>query len=147
MVLASRGGNLLSLNASALPVALDEIMRFKVNDYVVSALTLDPEQTLAAVTQNGAAYAQNQAWLLPAKAAEHKMRQLLPEKRGEDETLAGAVALGEMDWLIVYRDDGTLSGYRRGSISNRRTMLAAGQDARVLAVTSYSPSPPVGEGA
>jgi len=146
LVLASRTGNLLSLNASALPVALDEIMRFKVNDYVVSALTLDPGQSLVAVTQNGAAYAQNQAWLLPAKAGERRVRQLLPEKkREEDEVLAGAVALGDMDWLIVYRDVGTLSAYHPASLSNRRTMLAADQDARVLGVAVYSPSQTVEE--
>ncbi len=140
MVLASRAGNLLSLSASALPVALDELMHFKVNDFVVAAFTLDPGQTLVAVMQNGAAYAQNQAWLLPAKAGERKVRQLLPEKRGEDEALAGAAALGDMDWLIVYREDGTLSAYRPGSLSNRKTRLTAGQDARVLAVAGYSPS-------
>jgi DNA gyrase/topoisomerase IV subunit A len=146
LVLASRTGNLLSLNASALPVALDEIMRFKVNDYVVSALTLDPGQSLVAVTQNGAAYAQNQAWLLPAKDGERRVRQLLPEKkREEDEVLAGAVALGDLDWLIVYRDDGILSAYRPASLSNRKTMLAAGQDARVLGVAVYSPSQTVEE--
>ena len=145
LVLASRAGNLLSLSASALPVALDEIMHFKVNDYVVSALTLDPGQTLVAVTQNGAAYAQNQAWLLPAKAGERRLRQLLPEKREEDEALAGAVALGGTDWLIVYRDDGTLSAYRPGSLSNRKTMLTTGQETRVLAVAVYSPSQPVEE--
>jgi DNA gyrase/topoisomerase IV subunit A len=146
LVLASRGGNLLSLSASALPVALDEIMRFKVNDYVVSALALDPGQTMVAVTQNGAAYAQNQAWLQPAKAGDRRMRQLLPEKRAEDEALAGAVALGGTDWLIVYRDDGTFTAYRPGGLSNRKTILAAGQDARVLAVANYSPSQPVDEG-
>jgi DNA gyrase/topoisomerase IV subunit A len=145
LVLASRAGNLLSLSAGALPVALDEMMHFKVNDYVVSALTLDPGQTLVAVTQNGAAYALNQARLLPANASERRMRQLLPETREEDEALAGAVALSGTDWLVIYRDDGTLSAYRPGSLSNRKTILSAGQDARVLAVAGYSPSQPVEE--
>jgi hypothetical protein len=146
LVLVSKGGSLLSQSISALPVALDEIMRFKVNDYVVSALTLAPEQTLVAVTQDGAAYAQNQAWLLPAKTVERKIRQILPENNAEDDALAGAVALGALDWLIVYREDGTLSAYRPGNLSNRKTLLAAAQYARVLAVTGYSPSQPVAEG-
>jgi hypothetical protein len=152
LALVSRNGSTLSLNAGALPVALDEIMRFKVNDYVTSALVIDPEQTLVAVTQNGAAYAQNQAWLLPAKANEHRSRQLLPEKHAEDEVIAGAAALASQDWLIVYREDGSLAAYKPGGISNRKTILDAGQDAsvlaakRVLAVTGYSPTPQVEEG-
>ena len=144
--LVSKNGSVLSLNAGALPVALDEIMRFKVNDYVVSAVTVAPEQTLVAVTQNGAAYAQNQVWLLPAKPGGSRTRQFLPEKKPEEEVLVGAAALGARDWLIVYRDDGALSAYRPAAISNRRTPLVAAQDARLLAVTGYSPAQPQVEG-
>ena len=137
LALVSKGGSVLSLNAGVLPVALDEIVHFKVNDYVVSALTVAPEQTLVAVTQDGAAYAQNQAWLLPAKAGDRRTRQLLPEKKAEDEALIGAAALGALDWLIVYCEDGTLSAYRPAASSNRKTQLTA---RRVLAVTGYSAS-------
>ena len=143
LVLVSKAGNCTSIAVGSLPVSLDEVMHLKVNDYVIAALVLAPEDKLVAVSPDSLAFAQNQSWILPAKAGEHGHRQFFPSKR-ETITLAGAVSIGKEDRLLTFYEDGTLWISKPENLSGRSTLLNQNDRGRILALaTLISPHPEV----
>ncbi len=133
-VAVSKAGTALSLSAANLPVALEEILRFKVGDFLVAAGTLAAEQSLIAVTQAGVAYRQPAAWYQTSKPAERKTRLLGGEKVEPGFALAGAAAAGEEDWGLLLREDGELFTFKVAGLSQRGTPLYPPSEARALAL-------------
>jgi DNA gyrase/topoisomerase IV subunit A len=137
-VVVSKHGTALSLSAANIPISLDELLRFKVGDFLVAGFTLAAEQFLVAVTQAGVAYRQPAAWFQPGKPAERKTRSLGSEKSEAVLSLAGASAAGGEDWGILLREDGDLLAFKVEGISSRGTPLYPETEARALAMAIIS---------
>lgn len=136
-VVVSKTGIALSLGAATLPVALEEILRFKVGDFLIASLILEAEQSLVAVTQAGVAYRQPASWFQTGKPAERKTRSMGGDKTEAGFALAGAAAAGSEDWGILLREDGSLMTFRTGSISPRGTPLYPAGEIRTLALAVF----------
>jgi hypothetical protein len=137
-VAISKNGTALSLGAASLPITLDEILRFKVGDFLVAAFSLAAEQSLVALTQAGVAYRQPAAWFQSSKPAERKTRSLGGDKTEAGLALAGAAAAGSDDWGILLREDGDLLTFKIEGISPRGTPIYPLTEARALALAVFS---------
>lgn len=133
-VTASKNGSINSQSTAGLPVSLEELVRFKVNDYMVAALVLVGEQLLVALTQDGLFLSQKASWLQPAKPGDRRTRTLAAQKKDAALTLAGAAAAGPEDWAVGFRADGALLAVKAGAISGAGLMVSGTEDARMMAL-------------
>jgi DNA gyrase/topoisomerase IV subunit A len=136
IVTASKLGNFLGVQAAGLPVALEELVKFRAGDYLIGAMRVTPEQSLLAMTHDGKAYHFPREWILPEKAGERKSRLLNLEKKGS--YLVGAAAAGPGDRGMCLREDGSLAFFAVDETSQRGTQIGPSTDAPVLAFTAFS---------
>ncbi len=139
LVLVSKAGNCLGIDTRALSVTLDEIMRFKVNDYIAAASIFAPGEMLIGITQNGRVYFQNQSWISSGKNGEQKVRRLFPAKK-EAEIVAGAVTANSADWLLVLNDAGCLSAFKPGNFIRQGELISTDSDARIVSLAALPPA-------
>jgi DNA gyrase/topoisomerase IV subunit A len=137
LVLASKAGNLISLETASLPISLTEIIKFKVGDYAVSAGLVANDQVLVGVTHTGFAFLQSLEGVKAGKSFKHK---LAPGAGDGEGSLVGAIALFPKDWVVLYREDGTLTSVRASAISSKGSLLDEHNASSILAIAVYSPS-------
>ena len=146
-VVATRSGSVMSTVASSAPLLLEEIIHFKVGDYVVAAFTQGEEQSLVAVSTDGLVYSQpppgKVTTLEGSKASlDRRLRSIFPPRQaGNERTLAGAAAAGAADWGILFREDGTLTAFQVSQATAKGAAAGGDRSTRVLAFTCFSPGP------
>jgi DNA gyrase/topoisomerase IV subunit A len=134
VVLACRSGAIFATQAAALPVGLDEVIHFKVGDYLAASFAIDPEQLMVAVSEDSVGFVQKADWLILAKPGERKFRQVFPERKAGEMTLAGAAAANLQDWGLALREDGTIYAFRVSDLSTRGRPIQEGCELRILAL-------------
>ncbi|HEY9076028.1 MAG TPA: hypothetical protein VIO61_05760 [Anaerolineaceae bacterium] len=142
LALAMKKGALFSQAVSGLPVSPTELVHPRAGDYLTSAFTITPDQSLVAITREGIAYVQPGEWLIPENGQDHRTRRLFPEK-DEEQQVIGAAAVSKEDWGFIFREDGSLMSFKISSLTNRRPIpiSSSGKSASgVLAFSVYSPS-------
>lgn len=113
LVLATREGFLLALEARLLPYTSDEVMQLGPLDHVVSALCPGDKPSLLVLTNNGKAVHREVGWLEPASSFKSRGQALLsPSRREAGLRVIGAAAVDAGDWCAVLRSDGALLAYR-----------------------------------
>jgi DNA gyrase/topoisomerase IV subunit A len=126
-------GRLLGLDVDDLPYSADEHIRLSASDYVVAAFTLQPEQSILCVTQNGKVIQREAGFLEVAKSAASRGQALIPPSRLEQGTrFIGAAAVKAGDKVVVLTGEGQLSAHLAddvtgaGSICPGATLLSMG---------------------
>jgi hypothetical protein len=107
----------------------------------VSALALNEEQSLLALTRAGAAFALKHDSLQPNRPYQRRTRALFSAKEDDDEdapTLVGAAAVSPGDLGVALWDDGALAAFDPGAVSARGEQITRG-DARALALAAFTP--------
>ena len=101
LVLVSRGGYISALPVSRLTVGLEEIMRLDMQDYLVAAFIIHPEQLLVIAAEDGELLVQKNPWGDPADANGIKRRVLARSKAGSLHLMgAGAAGSGSTAFLL-----------------------------------------------
>ena len=145
LTLVTKAGNCLGIDTNSLSVSLDEIMRLKVNDYVVSASVLYPGEILVAVSQNGQMYVQEYSWFSSSKSGEKSRHLLTPGI--DNEGVVGAVTAGREDWLLALHEDGCLSSFKPGKVSRQGSSIGIDDNTPILCIAALGSSDNLGIGA
>ena len=144
VVLACRSGTIFATQTTALPVGLDEVIHFKVGDYLAASFAISPEGLMVAVSEDGIGFVQKADWLILAKPGERKFRQVFPGNKTGEMILAGAAEANLQDWGLVLREDGTIYAFRVSDLSTRGRPIQEGCELRVLALAVIPAAPEEG---
>lgn len=107
-VLSSRNGYICAMPAEKLSIALEEMIKLEMKDYLVSAFALLPEENLVFALESGELYRQDSPWTDPGDADGSKRRLLLGGARtgGVQMIMAGAAA--SQDWVFTLTCKGAI---------------------------------------
>ncbi|MEM5774734.1 MAG: hypothetical protein AAGU05_06990 [Anaerolineaceae bacterium] len=142
-VLATRAGYVSARQAGKLSITLQETIKFDMQDYLVGAFTIQPDQQLLIAAQNGEVYVQKNPWVDPADADGAKRRLLLAGARAGGVSLVGAAALSPGGWHFRLTADGrVLLGRLDGEAERRKTRPAAApaETQKIIAFTPWQQS-------
>ncbi|RPH61839.1 MAG: hypothetical protein EHM81_03410 [Chloroflexi bacterium] len=111
-------GRLLGLDVDDLPYSADERIRLSASDYVIAAFTLQPEQSILCVTQNGKVIQREAGFLEVAKSAASRGQALIPPSRLEQGVrFIGSAAVREADKVAALDGEGQLSVHLAGDVA------------------------------
>ena len=135
-VLLSQEGYLQSLTAEMLSFAVEEAVRLNPTDHLVSALALQPDQSVVAMTQIGKVIHRTADGIPVAEALKRKGKALYSKARREKgvKVVAGA-AVRESDWGVVLHQEGRISLHAMASIFESGTIPVDGE---ILAFATFS---------
>jgi len=133
LVLVSQDGHLLCTRISHLPYSVDEIIRLKKSDHLVSAFILRDETSLLVVTQNGKAFHRDRSWLEPEDGSKEQKRAILTKARRDSGTrIIASAAVEEQDWGFAITTDGSVRVYQMGDVLNRGALLDSTSELNIL---------------
>jgi DNA gyrase/topoisomerase IV subunit A len=109
----SREGFLFSTSPERMPFAIEEAMRLRATDYVISSFSVGSDDSVVAVTNNGKILHREYNWLEPSGSFKSKGQALFSQARRETGVkIAGAAPVREDDWGAVLHQDGRITLHR-----------------------------------
>jgi len=148
-VLVTRGGYVSARQAGRLTITLQETIKFEMQDYLVGAFTIQPEQWLVIAAQNGEVYTQKNPWAEPQSADGSKRRLLLAGARAGGISVVGAGAGAAGSWHFRLTKSGRILIGRVDGPAEKRPARNTAQPAEapdILAFTLWQPSKPAESG-
>lgn len=97
-VQVTRNGYISARPAGKLTITLQETLKFDMQDYLVGAFTIRPEQHILIAAQNGEVYTQKNPWTDPSSADGSKRRLLLGGLHAGGVSVIGAGAASTGSW-------------------------------------------------
>ncbi len=118
-------GRLLGLEVDDLTYSADERIRISATDYVIAAFTLQPEQSILCLTQNGKVIQREAGFLETAKSAASRGQALIsPSRLEQGVRFIGAAAVKEADRLVVLDAEGQITVHAAGEAASAGTLHA-----------------------
>jgi DNA gyrase/topoisomerase IV subunit A len=134
-VLLSQEGYLQSLTAEMLSFAVEEAVRLNPTDHLVTALALQQDQSVVAMTQIGKAIHRTADGIPVADALKRKGKALYSKARREKGVrVVGGAAVRESDWGVVLHREGGISLHAMASIFKSGTIPIEGE---ILAFATF----------
>lgn len=124
-VLVTYEGRLLGLDVDDLTYSAEERIRISATDYVIAAFTLQPEQAILCVTQNGKVIQREAGFVEAAKSAASRGQALIsPSRLAQGVRFIGAAALKETDKVAALDAEGQLTVYEAGQAASAGRLQA-----------------------
>jgi DNA gyrase/topoisomerase IV subunit A len=139
-VMASREGVLFSIEAARLSFNIEEALRLRLSDNILTAFSAGDKPSLLMVTQTGKAVHREIGWLEPASSLKtHGQAIISPERRTKGVRLVGAAAVDEGDWAAAAAGNGSLFLYRVSDLIKSGVLLEGHQGVEILSFSTFSP--------
>ncbi len=135
-VMVSREGFIFSIRAGDLPFSVEEALRLGINDHIVSAFAVGPEDSILVVTRNGKAVHRDASWLEPAASFKsHGQPVISKERRQAGVRVAAAERVKEDDWGFALDSRGRLTAHRMSDLFGSGSL---GLDDPALEILSFA---------
>ncbi len=142
-VQVTRAGYVSARPAGQMTITLQETIKFDMQDYLVGAFTIQPDQSLLIVTRTGEVYVQKNPWAEIADADGSKRRLLLAGARAGGVSVVGAAAVSPGGWYFRLTSDGKVLIGRVENEAERRKIKSAApkpEFMKILAFTAWQQS-------
>jgi DNA gyrase/topoisomerase IV subunit A len=136
--MVSREGYLFSVEPEQLPFAIEEAIRLRATDYIVSSFAVNQGDSIVVVTNNGKVIHRDFTWLEPFTSFRSKGQALFSQVRREAGIkVAGAAAANEHDWGAVLLQDGRVCIYKMKDLYASGSIPATETDINILDFTVF----------
>jgi DNA gyrase/topoisomerase IV subunit A len=123
---------------SKLPFAIEEAIRLRATDYIVSSFAVNQGDSIVVVTNNGKVIHRDFTWLEPFTSFRSKGQALFSQVRREAGIkVAGAAAANEHDWGAVLLQDGRVCIYKMKDLYASGSIPATETDINILDFTVF----------
>ena len=154
LVIASKEGFLLGLEANRLPITIEEAMKLGTTDHIITGFSASPAEpagagggkskaerpqpSLLVVTQNGKVLQRDLSWLEIASTFKTRGQPIFSkERRATGARLVGAAAVLEEDWGVALHADGGLTTHRVKDLVAAGSIFAGKQAGEILDFTTF----------
>ena len=135
LALVSWEGYLMCVDMKKLPFSIEEVMRLRATDHLVTALVPIPEQTILVMTQVGKAVLFSADNLETANSMKTRGQPIFSQQRREKGArVIGAVSAVESDWGFALHQDGQVTCHAMGGLFGAGVIPVNGA---LLAFTAY----------
>jgi len=111
--MVSREGYFFSMDPARLPFAIEEAMKLRATDYIVSSFAISSQQAVAAVTTTGKVIHREFSWVEPFTSFKSRGQALFSQSRRDAGVkIAGAASVREGDWGAAVHQDGRITLHR-----------------------------------
>jgi hypothetical protein len=138
-IMASYEGALLGIETERLSFNIEEALRLKPGDFILTAFSAGENSSLLLVTQTGKAIHRESSWLESATSLKTQGQAIIsPERHAKGVRLAGAAAVDEGDWAAAVASDGSLYLYRVADLFSKGVLIDGQEEAEILSFSALS---------
>lgn len=132
-VMASREGHLFSIDPARLPYAIEEAMKLRATDTIISSFAVANHESIAAVTTNGKVIQRDFAWIEPAVSLNSKRQALFSQaRRDAGIKVAAAGSVREGDWGAALHADGNITLHTMSDLFAAGKLSALEEQAEIV---------------
>jgi DNA gyrase/topoisomerase IV subunit A len=115
--MVSREGFLFSMEATRLPFSIEDAMKLRATDYIMSSFSLGSQDAVVIVTHNGKIIHRDFNWVEPAVTFKSRGQALFSQSRRDAGIkVAGAASVHDNDWGAALHQDGRITLHRMSDL-------------------------------